>query len=121
MITSTHEHPHVDKRLKPGWYMYWKHQTYRILPFDKQDPLTLYGENTTTTDLCAFQMTELWLSDSDEEASPIFASTLEQLYKEIDKRHPVPNITPTVGLPPERLVEADHILSVIEQVKKLVP
>jgi transposase InsO family protein len=121
MIASTHEHPHVDKRLKPGWYMYWKHQTYRILPFDKQDPLTLYAENTTTTEVCPFHITELWLSESDDEAGPSFAPTLEHLYKEIEKRHPVPNIAPTAGLPAERLIEADHILSVVERVKKLLP
>jgi transposase InsO family protein len=121
MMAHMHEHPYVDKRLKPGWYMYWKHQTYRILPFDKKDPLTLYAENTTTREARPFQIAELWLSESDDEAGPTFASTLEQLYKEIDKRHPVPNIAPTEGIPAEYLAEADHILSIVEQVKKLVP
>lgn len=120
-MAHTHEHPYVDKRLKPGWYMYWKHQTYRILPFDKQDPLTLYAENTTTSEVCPFQIAELWLSESDGEAGPSFSPTLEQLYKEIGKHHPVPKISPTEGIPAEYLAEANHILSIVEQVKKLVP
>ena len=114
------DHPYVEKRLKPGWYLYWKHQTYRVIQPDRKDPLTLYTENTTTSEVRTFSFTELWRSDSDDKG-PIFAPTLEQLRREIDKRHPIPDIAPTTGIPAENLTKADYILSVVEQVKKLVP
>jgi hypothetical protein len=121
MIAQKHEHPYVEKRLKPGWYLYWKHQTYRMLPFDTKDPLTLYAENTTTSEVSPFQITELWLSENEDDAAPIFAPTLEQLHKEIEKRNVIPIIAPTEGIPTEYIAQADHILSVVEQIKKLVP
>jgi transposase InsO family protein len=114
------DHPYVEKRLKPGWYMYWKHQTYRVILPDQKDPLTLYVENTTTSEVRSFSFTELWRSDSDDDG-PIFAPTLDQLRREIDKRHPIPEIAPTMGIPAANIKKADHILSVVEQVKKLVP
>ena len=88
------EHLYVEKRLKPGWYMYWEHQTYRIVPSDMEDPLTLYAENTTTAEVRSFSFTALWCSN-DDETSPIFAPTLEKLRQEIDTSHPIFNIAPT--------------------------
>lgn len=120
-MAHKNEHLYVEKRLKPGWYMYWRHQTYRIVPSDRNDPLTLYAENTTTAEVLPFSFTALWRSESDDEDGPIFAPTLEQLRREIDTRHPIPEIAPTTGIPAKLLTKADYILSVVEQVKKLVP
>jgi len=119
-MAHKHEHPYIEKRLKPGWYMHWRHQTYRIVLPEKNDPLTLSAENTTTSEVRPFSFTELWRSDSDDDG-PIFAPTLEQLHREIDMLHPIPDIAPTAGIPAENMTKADYILSVVEQVKKLVP
>src|SRR5713226_6018932 len=119
-MAQRNDHPYVEKRLKPGWYLYWRHQTYRLVLPDRKDPLTLYAENTTTSEVRTFSFTALWRSDSDDD-SPIFAPTLEQLRREIDKRHQIPDIAPTTGIPAENITKADYILSVVEQVKKLVP
>jgi len=120
-MAHKNKHQYVEKRLKPGWYMYWRHQTYRIVPSDRSDPLTLYAQNTTTSEVQPFSFTELWCSDSDDEDGPIFAPTAEQLRREIDSRHPIPEIAPTTGIPAKLLAKADDILSIVEQVKKLVP
>src|SRR5713226_4323619 len=110
-MAQRNEHPYVERRLKPGWYIFWKSQTYRIVLPEKNDPLTLSAENTTTSEVLPFSFTELWRSDSDEDG-PIFAPTLEQLRREIDKRHPAPDIAPTTGIPAKNLAKADYILSV---------
>ena len=115
------KHLYVEQRVKPGWYMYWRHQTYRIVPFDSKDSLTVYAENTTTSEVRPFSFTELWLSESGDEDGPIFAPTLEQLHREIDTRHPIPDIAPTTGIPAKNIAKADYIISAVEQVKKLVP
>lgn len=120
-MTQKNEHLYVEKRLKPGWYMHWKHQTYRIVPSDRSDPLTLYAQNTTTSEVRPLTFTELWRSDCDDEGGPIFAPTEEQLRREIDTRYPIPEIAPTTGIPAKCLAKADYILWVVEQVKKLVP
>ena len=114
------EHLYVEKRLKPGWYMYWEQQTYRIIPPDKEDPLTLYAENTTTAEVRSFSFTALWCSDHDENG-PIFAPTLEQLRREIDSCFPVFNIAPTSQIPDKNMAKAEFMLTAIEQIKKLVP
>jgi hypothetical protein len=119
-MAHKNEHLYVEKRLKPGWYMYWRHQTYRIIPSDRSDPLTLDAQNTTTSEVRPFSFTELWRSDSDDEEGPIFAPTEEQLRREIDTRHPIPEIAPTTGIPAKLLTKANDILSVVEQVKNLV-
>ena len=66
-MAHKNKHQYVEKRLKPGWYMYWRHQTYRIVPSDRSDPLTLYAQNTTTSEVQPFSFTELWCSDRDDE------------------------------------------------------
>ena len=114
------EHLYVEKRLKPGWYMYWEQQTYRIIPPDKEDPLTLYAENTTTAEVRSFSFTALWCSDHDKNG-PIFAPTLEQLRREIDSCFPVFNIAPTSQIPDKNMAKAEFMLTAIEQIKKLVP
>jgi hypothetical protein len=119
-MARRNDHPYVEKRLKPGWYMFWKRQTYRIVLPVKNDPLTLSAENTTTSEVRSFSFTELWCSNSEDDG-PIFAPTLEQLRREIDKRHPTPDIAPTTGIPAKNLTRADYILSVVEQVEQLLP
>src|SRR5438105_2553087 len=119
-MAQRNEHPYVEKRLKPGWYMFWKRQTYRVALPEKNDPLTLSAENTTTSEVRSFSFSELWRSDSDDDG-PIFAPTLEQLRREIDMRHTIPEIAPTTGIPAKNMTKADYILSVVEQVKQLVP
>jgi hypothetical protein len=120
-MAHKNEHQYVEKRLKPGWYMYWRHQTYRIVPSDRSDPLTLYAQNTKTSEVLPFSFTALWHSDRDDEDGPIFAPTEEQLRREIDSRYPIPEIAPTTGISAKFIARADDILSVVEQVKKLVP
>lgn len=115
------EHPYVDRRLKPGWYLYWNHQTYCILPFDTKDPLTLSVENTTTSEVKSLSLTELWCSDNGNGDSPVFAPTLERLHKDIDASHPMPDLAPTAGIPPTFITEAERIISTVEQVKLLIP
>ena len=101
--------------------MFWRHQTYCIVPSNRSDPLTLYVQNTITFEVRPFSFTELWGSECNDEESPIFAPTEEQLRREIDTRHRIPDIAPTTGIPAKLLAKADDILSVDEQVKKLVP
>lgn len=120
-MAQKHEHPYVDRHLKPGWYLYWRHQTYRILPPDKNDPLTLYTENVITSEVHPFSVTELWYSENNDGDSPIFAPTREQLERQIDKSLPLPEIAPKAGIPAAFLTKAEHIISIVEQVKKLVP
>jgi transposase InsO family protein len=120
-MVHKNEHLYVEKRLKPGWYMYWRHQTYCIVPSNRSDPLTLYAQNTITFEVRPFSFTELWSSESEDEDGPIFAPTEEQLRREIDTRHRIPDVAPTTGIPAKLLAKADDILSVDEQVKKLVP
>lgn len=118
-MTRQNERPSFERCLRPGWYMYWQHQTYRITACDRESYMIIQLENVVTSEPRTIRIEQLLLCE-DEESVPVFAPTLEKLYKEIDHRRPLPEVAPSNGLDAKLLQKADRVISVVKQVDERV-
>lgn len=118
-MTHQSERPSLERCLRPGWHMYWQHQTYRITACDRESYMIIHLENVVTSEPRTIRIEQLMLCE-DEDSVPVFAPTLEGLYREIEHRRPLPEVAPSNGLDEKLLQQADRVISVIKQVDELV-
>ena len=118
-MTHQNERPSLERCLRPGWYMFWQHQTYRITACDRESYMMIHLENAVTSEPRTIRIEQLLLSEDDDSA-PIFAPTLERLYKEIEHRRPLPAVAPSNGLDEKLLLKADRVIAVVKQVDELL-
>ncbi|GIK40481.1 MAG: hypothetical protein BroJett011_43140 [Chloroflexota bacterium] len=110
----------LERSLKPGHFLYWQGQRYRLLPGDEADPLTLQLENIVTLECQAVRVEELLLPQGTALAEPVFAPSLAALQIELERRFPPPEPVNPNGLPKQLRHKAEHIVSVVETVERLV-
>jgi len=108
-----------EKWLRPGSFLYWQGQRFRLLAGDNPDPLLIQVEDIVTLEQQTIQLETLFLSGEDS-PGPIFAPSLEALQVELERIHPQPNILNAEGLPEYLQYRADTIIAVVETVEKLV-
>lgn len=118
-MTQQNERPSLERCLRPGWHMYWQHQTYRITACDRENYMTIHLVNAVTAEPRTIRIEQLLLCE-DDDSVPVFAPTLERLYKEIEHRHPLPEVAPSNGLDAKLLQKADRVISVVKQVDELL-
>jgi hypothetical protein len=109
----------LEKQLRPGSFLHWQGQRYRLLPGDACDPLTIRMEDIATSESRAVRIEELLLP-KDGLAEPIFAPTLEALQAELERRYPPPPPVNVNGLPDQLVRQADSIVADVEMVERLV-
>lgn len=109
--------PSLEEYFRPGWYLYWQKQVYRIIACDQQNFLSMHIENVATAEQRTVRLETLWFS-SDE--APLFAPTLDHLYREIEQFAPFPATAPDSGMPAELLQRADEIISIVEKIEVTV-
>ena len=108
-----------ERSLQPGWYLYWKHETYHIIALTKEQYLSLHVENDVTSETRHIRYDDLILSmGQDEDSRPIFAPTKERLLQKISNRHSPPVIVPTLEIPETMLARADNIIATVERIEK---
>jgi hypothetical protein len=103
----------VEKGLKPGWYIHWQRQIYRVLARDPINPFIIHVENSATSESSALRIEELLLADDGSEGALLFAPTLERLHREIESLKPLQDLAPTSGIPLPLLGKADRIIYVV--------
>jgi hypothetical protein len=108
----------IEQCLRPGWYMYWQKQVYRIIDCDKKNLIFIHVENIVTSEQRAIRLETLWLPTQEDQSIPLFAPTLERLYHEIDNPAPEPEMAPESGIPDKLLQRADRIISVVEKMQE---
>jgi len=118
MTSSTHKDA-LEKWLCPGFFLYWKGQRYRLLSNEVSDPMHLRVEDIATQERFTFRVETLFLLD-DDASGPIFAPSLEALQAEIERKCPPPTLLHPEGLPEPLQQRADHIISVVETIEKLL-
>ncbi len=109
----------IERSLQPGWFIYWQHQTYRVVAYDKSDPLHIAVENVATHQAEALSLLQL-LSVRENESEPIFAPTHEVLQIELGRRCPPPKPVSSMALPDCLLAKADTIITIVQMVDKVV-
>jgi hypothetical protein len=110
---------YIDRSLRPGWFIYWQSQVYRILSYDKSDPNTIVAQNVAAGETAILTLLEILRPESDQ-LEPLFASTQEALYMEIERRCPPPESATAIGLPDYAVRTADRIIATLEQVDKVL-
>jgi hypothetical protein len=111
--------PTLERSLRPGWFIHWRHQTWRVVSDDKADPLQIGVENVATGEAEVFSLLQL-LSIREGEPEPIFASTPEELQLALERRAPaLPSMTST-DLPESLLAKADTIITVVQMVDHVI-
>ena len=117
--TMTQSKQAPERSLQPGWYLYWKHDIYRIIALTKEQYLSLHLEHDVTSEARFIRYDEIILSmGQDEDSRPIFAPTREKLLQKISNRLSPPVIVPTHEIPKTMLTRAANIIATVERVEK---
>ena len=112
--------PPLEKWLRPGSFLHWQGQSFRLLAGKEADPLTLQVEELVTLKRQTFRLEELLLPHDKDALEPIFALTLEALQAELACIRPAADPLHTLALPEQLLKRADGIIAVVETVERLV-
>ncbi len=114
------DRPSLERWLRPGSFIYWRGQSFRLLAGNEADPLTLQVEELVTLERQTFRLEELLLPHGQEAQEPVFALTLETLQAELASRRPDSTPLHTLALPEQLLKRADVMIAVVETVERLV-
>lgn len=108
-MKHSHSNSNFEKSLRPGWFIHWQGQTYRIISYDKSDPLQIPVENIVTSEADVLNVLQL-LSVGEDKSEPIFAPTYENLQTKVERQClPLKSVTVN-GLPDNLLTQADNCL-----------
>ncbi len=109
--------PSLRKCLRPGWYIYWRKQIYRIRSLDSTG-LVLHVEDHLSKETTTLQVRHLMRADDEDQSIPLYAPTLEQLLREVENSQPQPEGAPENGLPPELVERADKMIDIVRFVEE---
>ncbi len=104
--------PSLRQCLRPGWYIYWRKQIYRIQSLDNTG-LVLHVEDPFSKETTTIQVRHLMCADGEDQSIPLYAPTLEQLLREVESLHAQPEGAPESGLPPELVERADKMIDIV--------
>jgi transposase InsO family protein len=110
-MTGKEWKPSLRQCLRPGWYIYWRKQIYRIQSLDNTG-LVLHVEDHLSKET-TIQVRHLMRADGEDLSIPRYAPTLEQLLREVESPRPQPEGAPESGLPPELIERADKMIDVV--------
>jgi transposase InsO family protein len=103
--------------LRPGWYIYWRKQIYRIQSLDST-ALVLHVEDHLSKEKTTLQVRHLMRADGEDQDIPLYAPTLEQLLREAESLRPQPEGAPENGLPTELIEKADKMIDIVRFVEE---
>lgn len=111
-MTGKEWKPSLRQCLRPGWYIYWRKQIYRIQSLDSTG-LVLHVEDPLSKETTTIQVRHLMCADGEDSSIPWYAPTLEQLLREVENSSPQPEGTPESGLPSELVERADKMIDIV--------
>ncbi len=112
--------PSIPKTLQPGHYFFWKRQIYRITELDPETALLISVEIIPTGEHTHLALTDLFVTPQTERDAPLFASSLDDLYAQIEALSlSFPGVSPD-ALPEPYVLKAQMIVQVVEMVTRLV-
>lgn len=117
-MTAAHHTP-VENVLRPGWYVYWQDQIYRILS-TSPDHLGIHVEHIHTLEQHDLRLETLLLDQPDQHSAPLFAPSLDALQTKIARQHPTQTTTPADDLPETLLTRADTLIHTVQTIERQV-
>ncbi len=109
--------PSLRQCLRPGWYIYWRNQIYRIRSLDSTG-LVLHVEDHLSKETTTLQVRHLMRADGEDQSIPLYAPTLEQLLREAENLQPQSEGAPENGLPLELVERADKMIDIVRFVEE---
>ena len=112
--------PGIPKTLQPGHYFFWKRQISRITALDPETALLIHVEIIPTGEHIQLALTALFATPQTEGDPPLFASSLDNLYAQMETHTlSLPAASPD-ALPETYVLKAQMIVQVVEMVTQLV-
>lgn len=109
----------LDRRLRPGHFLFWQGQSYRVLSGDPADPLILHLEQLPSLTRHQANLIDLLLPAT-AEAEPLFAPTQAALQQQVERRYPPPALIHPPALPTNLRQKAETIITVVEAVEHFI-
>ena len=111
--------PTLERRLRPGWYLYWQKQIYQVHTLHP-DNLLVQVVNIATDEMTDLSLDALLTSGQDGELPLLAAPSLAVLRTEIAAYQPRRQPGDETSLPTHLLARADKIIQTVETVEQLL-
>lgn len=118
-ITSPMGVPTLEKRLRPGWYLYWQKQVYQLVSLHL-DNLLIQVVNVTSGEMAELTLDVVLTNFQDGEMPLMVAPSLAALQAELAAFHPRSQPANESSLPAHLLARADDIIKTVETVEYLL-
>ena len=93
--------------LQPGYYIFWRHRTYRVIALDPANALLLQVEPIPPAPDTALSLLDLLATPQKGTDPPLFAPTLELLHQQVEDRYAIRSSATTADLPDNYLIKAN--------------
>lgn len=115
-------HPmhHAPNTLQPGYYIFWRHHTYRVIALDPENALLLHVEPIPQAPNTTLSLLDLLATPQKGSDPPLFAPTLEILREQVEDRYAIRSSATTDDLPDNYRIKARIITTVVETVGRLL-
>ncbi len=115
-----HPTPAAPNTLQPGYYIFWRHRTYRVIALDPANALLLQVEPIPAAPNMTLSLLDLLATPQKGTDPPLFAPTLELLHEQVEDRYALRSTATTDDLPDNYLIKARIITTVVETVGRLL-
>jgi hypothetical protein len=115
-----HPMPSAPSTLQPGYYIFWRHRTYRVIALDPENALLLHVEPIPQAPSTTLSLLDLLATPHKGSDPPLFAPTLEILREHVEDRYAIRSSATTDNLPDNYLIKARIITTVVETVGRLL-
>src|SRR5436305_3063014 len=109
--------------LRPGDYLYWQRQIYRIVELYYETALQLLAETVPEATRVPLSLLDLFAKEGKQEERLLVASSLEALTKQMEERYAVstePGKVLAHNIPDAFVLKARLITFIVESVQQLV-
>jgi hypothetical protein len=109
--------------LRPGQYLYWQRQIYRVLALSQHTPLQVMAETIPEAEQVTISLLDLFAAPFGDAETMLVAASLEGLLRQIEERYTSAAESGAVlahDLPDNFVVRARLTIHIVETVKRLV-
>src|SRR5437667_1328325 len=85
--------------LLPGYYIFWRHRTYRVIALDPENALLLHVEPIPPAPSTTLSLLDLLATPQKGSDPPLFAPTLAILHEQVEDRYAIISSATTDDVP----------------------
>src|SRR5260370_5607594 len=113
----------TSRNLRPGQYLYWQRQIYRIIALHYESALQILTQTIPEAECVAISLLDLFAQPTPDTETVLVASSLEAQTRQIEERYASeakPGAVLAPDLPENFVVKAHLITHIVETVRRLV-